>query len=195
MIKKLSLSLLAGFLFVGNLYASGAQISGDQVIDGSLGNVDFSTETAKALDVTKIKDYHRLPWEETNGDLILDGTLSLDGNKISNMGAPSDSSDATTKGYVDGQISTVNTTISNNQVVNLQSADWLFSETPSGTVNGSNATFTLASAPVASKVLVFRNGLLQIEGGGEDYTISGTTITFVVAPGVGSKMRVVYIKP
>lgn len=76
-------------------------------------------------------------------------------------------------------------------------ADWLASlvgyadfqtETPSGTVNGSNTVFTLAATPSAG-VLVFKNGLLQIEG--TDYTISGATITFTVAPAGGSTLEAV----
>lgn len=68
-------------------------------------------------------------------------------------------------------------------------------ETPSGTVNGSNVTFTLANTPAASSpVLVFLDGILQLLGGGEDYTISGTTITFVTAPVAGQNVRVQYFK-
>lgn len=71
--------------------------------------------------------------------------------------------------------------------------DLVTSETPSGTVNGSNVTFTLANTP-AGFVHVHLDGLLQDVGGGNDYTISGATITFVSAPLTGSKIRVSYIK-
>ncbi len=67
------------------------------------------------------------------------------------------------------------------------------SETPSGTVNGSNVTFTLANTPAAF-IHVYLDGLLQDVGGGNDYTISGATITFVSAPLTGSKVRVSYVK-
>jgi hypothetical protein len=62
---------------------------------------------------------------------------------------------------------------------------------PTGTVNGVNAVFTLPTTP-GSIVLVFRNGLLQKPGGGNDYTISGVTITFVVAPLTGDSLLAVY---
>jgi hypothetical protein len=53
-------------------------------------------------------------------------------------------------------------------------------ETPAGTIDGTNATFTLAHAPnPAVSLLLIRNGLGQ--SAGLDYTLSGITITFVSA--------------
>lgn len=57
-------------------------------------------------------------------------------------------------------------------------------EVPSGSVNSSNVTFTLANTPVAGSVRLYQNGLL-LKGGGVDYSISGATITFVSAPITG----------
>lgn len=67
-------------------------------------------------------------------------------------------------------------------------------ETPSGTINGSNAEFTLDNTPVAGSEEVFVNGILQDEGSGNDYTISGDTITFEAGaePQTGDKVRVSY---
>jgi hypothetical protein len=67
-------------------------------------------------------------------------------------------------------------------------------ETPSGTVNGSNTTFTLANTPTAGSEHVYLNGLLQESGSGNDYTISGSTITYLTAPATGDKIRVSYRK-
>jgi hypothetical protein len=51
-------------------------------------------------------------------------------------------------------------------------------ETPGGTVNGTNATFTLANIPnPAASLTLYRNGL-HLEAVA-DYTLSGSTITFV----------------
>lgn len=70
-------------------------------------------------------------------------------------------------------------------------------EAPSGTINGSNPTFTLAQPP--SPVLslqLFRNGLLQIQG--YNYTLSGVTITFSAVtdptsiPATGDYLRAWY---
>jgi hypothetical protein len=52
-------------------------------------------------------------------------------------------------------------------------------ETPSGTKNGSNATFTLANTPVSGTEMLFLNGILLNAGAGNDYTISGGTITML----------------
>lgn len=67
-------------------------------------------------------------------------------------------------------------------------------ETPSGTVNGSNPTFTLAHTPVAGSESLFVNGILQDSGAGNDYTISSATITFLTGaiPQSGDKVRASY---
>lgn len=71
-------------------------------------------------------------------------------------------------------------------------ADYVTSETPSGTVDGSNDTFTLADTPIGF-VHVYVNGVLY-EGGGDDYTLTTATIVFVTPPLTGWKIRVSYIK-
>lgn len=73
-------------------------------------------------------------------------------------------------------------------------AGFVTRETPSGTVNGSNTTFTLAATPLSGTEEVFLNGLLQEPGAGNDYTISTATITYLTAPLTGDKIRVNYRK-
>lgn len=63
-------------------------------------------------------------------------------------------------------------------------------ETPSGTVNGSNVTFTLAHTPISGTEMVFLNGQCMNPTG--DYSISTATITFVTAPETGDIVRVTY---
>lgn len=72
--------------------------------------------------------------------------------------------------------------------------EWVDRETPSGTVDDANVTFTLANTPVSGSEHVFLNGILQDVGSGNDYTISGATITMEAAPQTGSKLRVSYRK-
>lgn len=61
---------------------------------------------------------------------------------------------------------------------------------PSGSINGSNVTFTLSPTPAASaNVNCFENGLQQQQGAGNDYTISGATITYLTAPPTGTKIN------
>jgi hypothetical protein len=90
-------------------------------------------------------------------------------------------------------------TISNAGVLSLSAdvikeADFVFNEIPSGDVDGVNDEYELANAPIAGSVQVYLNGLLQDEGGSNDYTISGDTITFNDAPEIGDKIRVSYLK-
>lgn len=67
-------------------------------------------------------------------------------------------------------------------------------ETPSGTVNGVNADFTVTTAPApAASLLVFVDSVLQ-KGGGTNYSITGTTITFVAAPETGAVLDCWYTK-
>ncbi|MBV9939230.1 MAG: hypothetical protein JO150_12060 [Acidobacteriaceae bacterium] len=53
-------------------------------------------------------------------------------------------------------------------------------EIPQGTINGTNAVFNLTNAPnPATSLSLFRNGVLQKAG--SDFTLSGSTITFLPA--------------
>ena len=58
------------------------------------------------------------------------------------------------------------------------SSSTAWNEVPGGAVNGSNPTFTLAHAPQAGALMLFKNGMLQRVGSGNDYTIASLTITF-----------------
>jgi uncharacterized protein YoxC len=72
------------------------------------------------------------------------------------------------------------TTTVNALGVAAQLNNWAFidGETPSGTLDGTNASFTLSQAPSpATSLEVYRNGLVQTAG--IDYTVSSKTITFL----------------
>jgi len=57
------------------------------------------------------------------------------------------------------------------------SVTFIDGETPMGTINGTNAAFTLANVPdPSSSLALFRNGLLLAQNG--DYTLSANAITF-----------------
>lgn len=65
-------------------------------------------------------------------------------------------------------------------------------ETPTGAVDGANVTFTLSKSPVtnpAHPLIVFQNGL-AIDS--SLYAVSGTTLTFGVAPLLGDTVYVYY---
>lgn len=61
-------------------------------------------------------------------------------------------------------------------------------ETPTGLIDGVNATFTISHAP--NSVLLFLNGVLQTVG--RDFTLSFTTLTLTSAPEVGDSLTVYY---
>ncbi|CAM6006426.1 unnamed protein product, partial [Sphagnum balticum] len=52
-------------------------------------------------------------------------------------------------------------------------------EVPVGAINGTNATFTISHTPSPTYIQLYRNGLLQALG--TDYSLTGTTITFITA--------------
>lgn len=68
-------------------------------------------------------------------------------------------------------------------------------ETPAGTMNGTNRVFTLANNPDPNDSLeLYLNGVYQTPGG-EDYDLSGITITFVsahYAPESGDILKAYY---
>jgi hypothetical protein len=66
-------------------------------------------------------------------------------------------------------------------------------ENESANCNGATTDFTLSDTPIANSLQVFLNGLLQEEGSGKDYTISGTTVSFVEAPLTDDILLIHYI--
>jgi hypothetical protein len=80
-------------------------------------------------------------------------------------------------------------TISSNTV-----PDFVAGEDLTGQITGSNFTFTLANTPVTDKEMVYLNGVRLRRGVGNDYTISGATITMVAAPQLGDSLVADYIK-
>lgn len=79
-------------------------------------------------------------------------------------------------------------------ITGLQTSNFVDKELPSGAINGVNTAFVLAFAPTVGTEHVYLNGVLQESGAGNDYTISGSTITMLVAPLTGEKLRATYRK-
>ncbi len=95
---------------------------------------------------------------------------------------------------VTGLLPVANIVTAANGVVAI--SNYIVRSTPGGNVNGTNDTFTLATTPVNNTEMVFVNGVLQNQGSGNDYTISGTTITFLsgAIPQTGDIIRVTYVR-
>jgi hypothetical protein len=79
-------------------------------------------------------------------------------------------------------------------VIYQKQSNIVIRETPTGTINGANVTFTLAATPVAGTEELFLNGLLLEPGAGNDYTIAGATITMLTAPATGDRLKARYLK-
>jgi hypothetical protein len=95
---------------------------------------------------------------------------------------------ATELSYVSGVTSSIQTQIDNL----VEAPTFVFGEVPSGAINGVNTAYTLAATPIAGTVRVYLNGVRQAEGGSNDYTISGSTITYNAAPETGDTLLVDY---
>ncbi len=75
------------------------------------------------------------------------------------------------------------------------SLDQVSGETPGGTVNGTNPTFTLDNPPVGGSLELYVNGNLMQPGASNDYTLSGNTITFNAGsiPPLGATLSADYV--
>jgi hypothetical protein len=81
-----------------------------------------------------------------------------------------------------GQTITISSTGGGSGTTSLFS----FNELPSGTIDGVNSIYTVASAPINNSLELYWNGLYQLIP--DDYVLTGTTITFVDPIASGSKL-------
>lgn len=65
-------------------------------------------------------------------------------------------------------------------------------EIPLGDINGINTIFTLKKQPIPGSEYIYLNGLLQENGFDLDYTLTGKTITFNLAPLTGMRILCSY---
>jgi hypothetical protein len=67
----------------------------------------------------------------------------------------------------------------------------VYNEVPSGTADGVNTVFTTVYTPVSGSTQLYRAGL-RMTPAGVDYTQSGSTLTFVIAPASGDNILIDY---
>lgn len=72
-------------------------------------------------------------------------------------------------------------------VINVAASQFTLVEnqTPTGSINGTNTTFTLPTGFVASTLKVYKNGV-RMKPGGDDYTATSTGFTMTTAPATGT---------
>lgn len=76
----------------------------------------------------------------------------------------------------------------------LTNANFVDGEEPAGDIDGTNVTYTLANTPVSGSVKLYLNGLRQRVGAGNDYTITGSTITMADPLEIGDILLADYRK-
>ena len=73
-----------------------------------------------------------------------------------------------------------------------EGANFADAETPSGVLDGVNTEFSLLHTPTPqASLMLYMNGLFQAPNG-SDYSLSGATITFILAPNEGSTILASY---
>ena len=141
-----------------------SSVTSAKIVDGTIVNADISPTAAIARD--------KLAAGTASVVLVNDGS-----------GVLSESSITTTElealdGYESAE-GTIETRLDALETQAGGATNYVTREVPSGTKDGVNATFTLASAPVADQESVYLNGMLLLPGAGNDYTISGATLTML----------------
>ena len=155
-------------------------------VSGHTTSIGTLTTDVSALDTTV--SGHTTSISTLSGDLSdLQGTVTTQGQTLSGLQTTvAGKQDALTAG--DG-ISISSATISVDMTELL--AHLVVNETLGNTPDGSRKAFTLAYTP--TKIMqITRDG--QEVFSTEDYSISGTTVTFVNAPATGSRLKATYWK-
>lgn len=167
----------------GSLYVAGAGLA----LNGSTFNV-VAADTSLTINADSIQvRINDASLEVSNGLRVKQGTAGQ--VYIANA------SGVLTPTTLSGEVASVGATGAVTLSTGVMRVNgYVVRETPTGLVNGSNTAFVLASTPVSGSEHVYLNGILQDVGAGNDYTISGATITFAEAPTTGDKVRASYLK-
>ena len=178
-----------------------------QLAAGSVGSTELATgavTTVKLADDAVTED--KLADNAVSEGKIVNGAVTT--NKIADAAVTLEKLEALTPGsFIIGQMGgNAQVTLSGdvtmdhfgvvtiNPATVVRVADIVKREVPVGAVDGVNVTFTLANTPKVGTEDVFVNGVLQESGVGNDYTISGGTITILYELIPSDKLRVSYFK-
>lgn len=76
----------------------------------------------------------------------------------------------------------------------IKTTNFVTGEIPTGAINGVNVTYALAFTPLTGSVEVYVNGLRELAGAGNGFTVSGSTITMLNVLSVDDDIQVDYLK-
>ena len=183
----------------GTVYVeiSAAPGSTDVVVEGSV-NLYFTAARAQAAVTTITGNAGTATKLATARTISLSGdasgSTSFDGSANVSIATTLANSGVVAGTYNSVTVNAKGIVTAASNVAAMSAANFVTRETPTGAVNGTNVTFTLANAPVVGTEHVYINGLLMEPGAGNDYTISGSTSTTLFTLQTGDKIRVSYIK-
>lgn len=135
--------------------------------------------------------YNNYAHPNHSGDVtsVADGVQTIAANAVTNAKAAQmatltikGNNTGSTANAIDLTISQVKTMLN---IGSQSAAVRTYRATPSGTINGSNAVFTVGALVLSGTEELYKNGILMNAGAGNDYTITyaaTTTITFATAP-------------
>ena len=171
-----------------------AAIDATKIHDGSVSNVEFGFLNNVASQVVGISDTNTLTFKTltgTSNSVTATYLRNNDGTQVLVTGNPP------SNGYLLTASSSTQAAWAAPATA-LGTSNFVFNEIPSGTINGSNAAFTLANtASPTGSIRVFKNGIRQTPNAGNDFVMTdATTITFEAGniPQAGDNLLVDYMK-
>lgn len=137
------------------------------------------------------------------GDVFVSGSLVVSGTLLNSNGVPYLTSSSPFPGLIAG--SNIELTSGSNGAIIISSTiptasspavstlSWNFMDVPFGVVDEINTSFILSSPPQpTSSLMLFINGVLQLQGVDLDYTLSSNQITLARPALYGSKIVATY---
>lgn len=129
---------------------------------------------------------------EADGSITNEGSLTVKAGTSTTSVISSNTSGSTDVTLIAGTNITLSESGNNITIAASGSSvpTFVYGETPTGTVNGTNGAFTTSNTPTSGTVRVYLNGLRQTPT--TDYSVSTNTITFTTAPLTGDVIIVDY---